>query len=45
MPFGGLDFSAHFHPLTAPMKWFFGQVFLFFEFFPRITLLQIEQAG
>ena len=42
VPFGGLDFSAPFHPLTAPIKWFFGRVFLFFQFVPRVTPLQIK---
>ena len=38
--FGGFDFLALFHPLTAPKKWFFGRVFLLFEFVPRIIHLQ-----
>ena len=42
MLYGGLDFSASFHPLTASKKWFFGRVFLFVEFVLRITPLQIE---
>ena len=37
MPFEGLDFSAPYHPLTAPKKWFFGLIFLFFDFSPRIS--------
>ena len=40
--FGSFDFSASFHPLTAPKKWFYGRVFLFFKFVPHITPLQIE---
>ena len=36
-----LDFSDPFDPLTAPMKSFFGRLFLFFEFVPHITHLQI----
>ena len=43
--FGGVDFSAPFHPLIASKKWVFAQVFLFFEFVPRITRLQIEPGN
>ena len=42
MPFGGLVFSASFHPLTTPKKWFFCRFFSFLAFVPRITPLQIE---
>ena len=42
---GGLDFSAPYHPLTTPKKWFFGWVFLFFELVLRITPLQIEERS
>ena len=45
MSFGGLDFSAPFHLLTAPKKWIFDRFFLFFESFPRITPLQIERGS
>ena len=41
MPFGGLEFSAPFHPFKALKKWFFGRVFLLFEFVLRIAYLQI----
>ena len=30
VPFGGLDFSTSFHPLTATKDWFFGRFFFFF---------------
>ena len=42
VPFGGLNFSALFHTVKAPKKWFFDRLFSFFEFVPRITPLQIE---
>ena len=42
VPFGGPDFSAPIHPLTAPKKWFFGRLYLLFEFVPHIIPLQIE---
>ena len=42
VPFEGVDFSAPFHPFTAPEVWFFSNLFSFFEFVPSITSLQIE---
>ena len=39
VPFGGLNFSVPYHPLTAPKKLFFGRVFSFFDSIPRTTPL------
>ena len=41
VPFAGVDFSAAFQSLTAPKKWFFGRLFLFFEFVPSLCPLQM----